>query len=163
MVTRKNIVQDGFTARLIAVFTALTEKEAFAKKKDFAEPCELSLVELNQIERHLRNYPKDELRRKRCIINLYERFGVNPEYMNEKSKTMFLREPEKVTRAVSLETVQLNFDNKKEKQQLIAERDYYKRLYEELAERQGIAAEPFSEYITGKNMDKNPDKTGAKE
>lgn len=158
-----SMVQNAFTKRLLAVYTALIKKEAIGKKKDFAGCIDINLSHLNSIEKHERNYPKKK--EDRAIINLNEVYGVNPMYMRGTSETMFLVEPKPVERAVTLNTVMYNFNNVQEKKRLLSELEYYKRKYHECAGQYGFVAEdyvPYNSKKTDRKTDKNQDKTSEK-
>jgi hypothetical protein len=129
---RNSTVIDAFTTRLLAVFIDLVKREALETKKEFADVIDMQQSNFNLMERHTRNYPKDENKRALATANLLDVFGVNPAYMkgSEQSK-MYLRTPQKKERAMIKDAVEFNFNHKNEKRKLIDERDHYKKLYEE--------------------------------
>lgn len=150
----KHIVHDVFTIRLNQVFTALTEKEALAKKRDFVSQIGITAQNFIKIEHSDRNYPINEEMRKQTTMNLFTKFMVNPEFLSGKSEKMFLQEPQKVERAVKKEVLSINFQNKNEKLKLIEERDEWRRKYFECAQMKGLAAEPEVDYQVDKEGDK---------
>src|SRR5215217_9303750 len=98
MSIRSKIERDPFTERLLEVYQQLIVKDALGKKKHYTDAIKMTLTEFYQVEREMRNYPKDEIKRSQARINLLDKFGVNPNFITGKSKSMFIKEPEKVTK-----------------------------------------------------------------
>ena len=93
MSIRSKIVRDAFTERLLEVWEALVKLGAIDYKKTFTNAIELNLTEFYQIEKHIRNYPLDDGKRSLALLNLKEKYFVNPGFMSGSSKTMFFRDP----------------------------------------------------------------------
>ena len=145
---------DDFTKRLLAVFRSLIKKQAIGTKTEFANAAGIkSLSQFNQIEKFERNYPDDTEKRAKARSGLLEKYGVNPDYLLGKSEKEFLREPEKVERAMKLKEVEYNFRDKKEKKAVVDELESLQSEVKQLRER-------LAKY---EKVDPNPDTNSDKQ
>jgi len=155
----KEVKLDHFTERLKTVFDTLFKIGAVAKKKDLVDLIGINEQNLINTQKGLRNFPMLETKRLNCSMKLFDSYGVNPDYLNSKSESMFLREPQKVERVKIKEALTYNFRDKNEKLKLIEERDEWRRKYFECAMNKGMVAEPGTDYNPDKEADKKEDDT----
>lgn len=157
---KKFVVRDEFTQRLLDVHKDLAVRGAIPIAKEFTDAILMANTIFPQVQDGYRNYPKDDLKRKTAKENLLSKYNVNPQYLNGNSNKMYIGDPPKAKRGISGDAVKINFRDKKQKQQVIDERDHYKNLYEETLEQLQILQEELEEYKT--KSDNKADKTANK-
>jgi len=151
--------QDLFTERLLKVYYDLHLRGAFLKKKEFTNTIGITHNYFHLLERNLRNYGSDEEKRMKARAGLFEKFGVNPDYLKGVSSQMYLREPEvKRTEVVKKNEVEVSYYGKKQKAKLEEELKHYKQRVEELETQVMILQEALAQYEMGTRTD-NSDKS----